>query len=68
MLTNGQFGNNPTKFRVLLGAGRQPLTQKPTALFIRFKDSHGRLITGGLDAKGAEGHGTRRNGRALDVV
>jgi hypothetical protein len=36
MLTNGQFGNNPTKFRVLLGAGRQRLTQKPTALFIRF--------------------------------
>jgi hypothetical protein len=68
MLTNGQLGNNPTKFRVLLRAGRQCLTQKATALFIRFEDSHGRLITGGLDAKGADGHGTRKKDRELDVV
>jgi hypothetical protein len=53
MLTDGQLRNNPSKFRVLLGAGRQRLTQKPTALFIRLKDSHGSLITGGLDAKSA---------------
>ena len=47
MLTNGQFGNNPTKFCVLLGAGRQCLTQKATALFIRFEDSLG--VEGYLD-------------------